>query len=91
MSDRCRITVGRLISHPCARPARAFCPTCRRPVCPEHVSDAGDGRCRECTREIVPPKAPVHVDFEELMDFSPAEIQAFDADGDSPGVGLVGS
>nr|WP_233616719.1 hypothetical protein [Actinomadura harenae] len=44
----CSILSGFFVLRRCERPAAGPCPSCTRPVCPEHFGS--DGLCPECSR-----------------------------------------
>jgi hypothetical protein len=45
----CTVTTGFFVLRRCGRPAVAACPACGRPLCTNHVADAG--LCPECAAQ----------------------------------------
>ncbi|WP_051468345.1 hypothetical protein [Actinomadura oligospora] len=46
----CSLLSGFFVLRRCGRPAAGACPSCGRPVCPEHFGS--DGLCPECSRQV---------------------------------------
>ncbi len=45
----CTVTTGFFVLRRCGRPVVASCPACRRPLCTNHIADAG--LCPECAAQ----------------------------------------
>ena len=48
-------------------------------MCERHTSKTTPGTCVTCSREHVPPQAPIAVGIHELYGFSDADAEAFEA------------
>jgi hypothetical protein len=80
MAD-CLVLIGTLLVHPCARPAKATCAKCARPMCKTHDRD---GTCVVCTGELVPAKAVPDLTIDDMMLVDPRDASAFDDKGANP-------
>jgi hypothetical protein len=70
--------IGTLISHPCGLPAAAICTQCGQGACPRHLSGQKAGLCVTCSGEHQAPAAPIAVAMEEMLAFTPEELEAFE-------------
>nr|ABB84850.1 hypothetical protein [uncultured delta proteobacterium DeepAnt-32C6] len=79
---RCMITIGRIVSHPCGQKAAAPCSRCGTACCKHHLSRQSSslGQCCVCSGEYTPVEAKIRVTMEEMFDFSPDDLAAFDRD-----------
>lgn len=78
---RCGLIVGQLVAHPCGRKARVTCSRCRTPTCEQHLSE---GQCLRCAGMYRAPDAPVEVSWQEMFDFTDAELEVFEKRTQSP-------
>ncbi|MEL6342834.1 MAG: hypothetical protein AAFV53_06850 [Myxococcota bacterium] len=78
---RCGLVVGKLVAHPCGRKARTVCGRCRTPICERHTAD---GRCLSCAGQWTRPEGVVEVSWQEMFDFTDAELSVFEKRTQSP-------
>ncbi|MCK6547167.1 hypothetical protein L6R52_15055 [Myxococcota bacterium] len=77
LATRCGLVIGKLLTHPCARPATHVCIVCQRGTCESHRAVGRRQLCAECAKERPEFQGRLDVTLDEMIAFERGELDAF--------------